>query len=89
MQFYGFVLWKHLCKQANHIAAILNQKSCDFVLIKILAGNYQEIVIWSFANFGHFQNKVPIGCLRFDIFIKNKLVLALKVDLIDIDVDYH
>ena len=42
MQFCGFVLWKHLCKQANHIAAILNQKSCDLALIKILAG----IIMW-------------------------------------------
>ena len=45
MQFCGFVLWKHLCKQANHIATILNQKSCDFVLIKISAGNYHVIAM--------------------------------------------
>ena len=46
MQFCGFVLWKHLCKQPNYIAAILNQKSCDFALIKISAGNYHVIVMW-------------------------------------------
>ena len=36
MQFFGFDLWKHLCKQANHVAAILNQKPCNCALIKFL-----------------------------------------------------
>ena len=68
MQFCGFVLWKHLCKQANHIAAILNQKSCDFAFIKVLAGNYHVIVLWSLQILAIFKTKYQ--CLRFDIFIK-------------------
>ena len=47
MQFCGFVLWKHLCKQANYIPGVLNQKSCYFALIKISAGNYHVIFMWS------------------------------------------
>ena len=59
MQFFGFDLWKHLCKQANHVAAILNQKPCNFALIKFLAENHCNCNV-IFANFGHFQNKVRI-----------------------------
>ena len=83
-QFCGFVLWKHLCKQSNHIATILNQKSRDFALIKISAGNLSCDCHVIFANFVIFKTKYR--CLSFDIFIKKKLVLAVKVDLIDIDV---
>ena len=60
MQFFGFDLWKHLCKQANHVAAILNQKPCDFVLIKFLGRKSSCNCNVIFANFGHFQNKVRI-----------------------------
>ena len=45
MQFFGFDLWKHLCKQANHVAAILNQKPCNFAWIKFLAENHHVIVM--------------------------------------------
>ena len=45
MQFCGFDLWKHLCKQANHVAAILNQKPCNFALIKFLKENHHVIVM--------------------------------------------
>ena len=68
MQFCGFVLWKHLCKQANHIAAILDQKSFYFALIKISAGNYHVIVMWALQILAIFKTKYR--CLRFDIFIK-------------------
>ena len=60
MQFFGFDLWKHLCKQANHVAAILNQKPCNFALIKFLAEKSSCNCYVIFANFGHFQNKVRI-----------------------------
>ena len=86
MQFCGFDLWKHLCKQANHVAAILNQKPCDFALIKFSAENYHVIVMWFLQILAIF--KIKYRCLRFDIFIeKNKLVLAVKVDLINIGVN--
>ena len=57
MQFCGFVLWKHLCKHANHITAILNQKSCDFALIKISEENYHVIVMWILQILAIFKTK--------------------------------
>ena len=68
MQFYGFDLWKHLCKKANHVAAILNQKPCDFMLIKFSAENYHVVVMWFLQILAIF--KIKYGCLRFDIFIE-------------------
>ena len=57
MQFFGFDLWKHLCKQANHVAAILNQKPCNFALIKFLAENHHVIVMWFLQILAIFKIK--------------------------------
>ena len=70
MQFFGFDLWKHLCKQANHVAAILNQKPCDFALIKFLAENHHLIVMWFLQILAIFKIKYGYRYLRFDIFIE-------------------
>ena len=65
MQFCGFVLWKLLHKQANHIAAILNQKSCDFELIKISVGNYYVFVMWSLQILAIFKQSTDALDLTF------------------------
>ena len=56
MQFFGFDLWKHLCKQANHVAAILNQKPCNFALIKFYVMWFLQILAIFKIKYGYRIN---------------------------------